>query len=396
MSEEANADAGFRALLGTPLKLSEFVLAGTVIFYVAGFAITNLYFGSLGIVSFDVLRARYLLTGFLFAVFVGLSAFLVYGLVLVLREHREDASLLRLFADIVFYSLTRFAVVSFCVAAIVELSGSTSSPPVGLPSATPPLPWSEWFSGVPAVVWSAVRQGGGMLLAGLVLILLVLVVFLVINPKMDEDATSYRKWLLRRATSLKFWKSIGLLLTSTLAFYVTLNVFTSLIRFLTRNEVTIAGGSSERLLSSAVVRFTGAVFGLYGLAGALLIFVKLGGRLGTETKGDPTSLQAAGVLWAAMLIGMVLPLYSLGVYPSMSQQVGGGRMVPVEVLTSNERVSEWLGATSVDAYLIDRASKSSLFLIVDSHSRRIVEVANSELQAITYSRTWLGSQGRHP
>jgi hypothetical protein len=391
MSEETNAESGLVALLSTPLKLSEVVLAGTVVFYVAGFVITNLYFGSLGIVSFDVLRARYVLTGFLFAVFLGLFAFLVYGLVLILREHPEDTSALRLFADIAYYSLTRVALVSFCVLALIALSGSTGSPPVGTPSAPRPLPWSEWFSSVPGLAWSAVRHAAGMLLAALALIFLVVVVLLVINPAADENATSYREWLFRRATSLTTWKGVLLVLSGTLVAFAILNVAMGLIHFLTTNEVTFASDSSGRLLSPPVVRFTGAVFGLYGAAGAVLVYVRLVASGEKEFGGDPTRQQAGLVLWVAILIAIVLPLYALGVYPSIPQQVGGGMVVQVEVLTSKEDVSAWLGVPSADVYLIDRTSNSALFLVVDRHSRRVVEVANSELQAITYDQAWRSS-----
>jgi hypothetical protein len=145
-----------------------------------------------------------------------------------------------------------------------------------------------------------------------------------------------------------------------------------------------------------VARFTGAVFALYVIAATPLLFAKLVLTGDLEWEGDPTRHQASRVYWMALLVGLVLPLYALGVYPTISQQVGGGKMVPVHVLTCNDEVSEWLASSSATLYLVDRASENSLFLVTERHSRRIVEIANSELQAITYSQSWRSSKTRHP
>ena len=70
-------------------NLSNYLLGLTILCYISGFAITNLYLGSLGIVNLDILRSRYLLTGMLFIIFIGTIGFLLYGLWNTLREYKE-------------------------------------------------------------------------------------------------------------------------------------------------------------------------------------------------------------------------------------------------------------------------------------------------------------------
>jgi hypothetical protein len=57
-------------------KLNERVLGITLLCYLLGFIITNLYLGSLGVVSFDILRTRYVLVGFLFLIYFSIISVL--------------------------------------------------------------------------------------------------------------------------------------------------------------------------------------------------------------------------------------------------------------------------------------------------------------------------------
>ena len=62
-------------------KISSIALGVTAIFYILGFVITNMYFGSLNINNFEILRSRYVLVGivfsfFLFSIFVLLKIML--------------------------------------------------------------------------------------------------------------------------------------------------------------------------------------------------------------------------------------------------------------------------------------------------------------------------------
>ena len=57
-------------------KLGNYLVGITLICYIFGFIITNLYLGTLGIVNLDMLRTRYILVGLLFMVFFSAIAFL--------------------------------------------------------------------------------------------------------------------------------------------------------------------------------------------------------------------------------------------------------------------------------------------------------------------------------
>ncbi len=69
-------------------KLGNYTIAIALLCYLTGFAITNMYLGSLGIVNLDILRARYILAGLLFLFFLGVIGYLVYGLIHTLRTTR--------------------------------------------------------------------------------------------------------------------------------------------------------------------------------------------------------------------------------------------------------------------------------------------------------------------
>ena len=73
---ENNSENKLRNLLQ---NLSNYLLSVTILCYISGFAITNLYLGSLGIVNLDILRSRYILTGMLFIAFAGTVLYLLYG-----------------------------------------------------------------------------------------------------------------------------------------------------------------------------------------------------------------------------------------------------------------------------------------------------------------------------
>ena len=47
-------------------KVSGYLVGFTLILYLAGFTVTNLYLGSLGVINLDILKSRYILSGVLF------------------------------------------------------------------------------------------------------------------------------------------------------------------------------------------------------------------------------------------------------------------------------------------------------------------------------------------
>ncbi len=63
----------------------------TLLCYLSGFVIANLYLGSLGVVNVDMLRTRYIQVGLLFLLFLGAISLLIYGLLETLRSCNRES-----------------------------------------------------------------------------------------------------------------------------------------------------------------------------------------------------------------------------------------------------------------------------------------------------------------
>lgn len=196
-------------------------------------------------------------------------------------------------------------------------------------------------------------------------------------------------------------RNIRRVLEYSLAIFIFLlawNTITSLIEFvytnnLNANEVN-TGLFSTRDLSYGWPRFFGTAFFLYALGafllsiGVVFSFSKNSGDKSTESKDDPQDKYWHWLFLLIFIIGLVMPVYSIGVYPNVPQQVDGGRVVQVkEVVTLSDKLNHSFSGPAVEVYFIDRTSKSSLFLLSNKQqqSQRVIEVANSRLQSITYN-----------
>lgn len=87
MSDSSTIEQRLPATLRPIYKLNEHVLGATLICYILGFIITNLHLSSFGIVNFDVLRVRYILTGLSFLLFTGTIIVPMYDLFYTFREY---------------------------------------------------------------------------------------------------------------------------------------------------------------------------------------------------------------------------------------------------------------------------------------------------------------------
>ncbi len=123
-------------------NLSSYAVGITLVCYLTGFVITNLYLGSFGIVNLDLLRARYILTGFLFLLFLGAIIFLVLGLIRTLYQS-EQTSIWSIIFRVIFHSIQNIAILFIAIVVIAFLAGAASHPPVGTPQISPIMPLSQ-------------------------------------------------------------------------------------------------------------------------------------------------------------------------------------------------------------------------------------------------------------
>ena len=104
---------------------------------------------------------------------------------------------------------------------------------------------------------------------------------------------------------------------------------------------------------------------------------------------EPATRLSPWIYLIALCITIVVPVYALGVYPLLPQQIGGGRALRVEVTTANQDLNSDFANPELETYLIDRASDNSLFLVTDKSRQhyRVVEVSSSLIQSIVYNQS---------
>jgi hypothetical protein len=109
MSSSSTETTNKNILLDNLQKAGNYLLSATIICYIVGFIITNIYLGSLGVVNLDLLKSRYVLTGILFIIFLAAITYQIYGLIHLLRENTNQSPI-KTIAKVVIYSLRNIAV----------------------------------------------------------------------------------------------------------------------------------------------------------------------------------------------------------------------------------------------------------------------------------------------
>ena len=75
------------------------------------------------------------------------------------------------------------------------------------------------------------------------------------------------------------------------------------------------------------------------------------------------------------------------VYPVLPQQIGGGQLIKVEIVISDNTIEPQFNNPQINTYLIDRTSATSFFMLQknDESEYKIIEIKNDIIQSITYA-----------
>ena len=373
------------------LELNQHIISLAALCYVVGFAITNLYLGSFGVVNFDILRVRYILTGLLFAFFIAIIVVPFYGLFHVLIR-KTDSSVATTLAAVFFYTLDRYSVIFLSVLAIGVFASKRSNPSIELFDFSNKFNWLSWFANqIPQIFYQSIRF---TLLLWVIVIIVIAILFsliLVINPKDKDGERKPRKAVLKEfiiaIKSKESWSSFLKVMLLTFLVFFTILAISDLISFMTGGNTAI-----KWKISAGWIRFVAVAFLFYLLISVIFLFLYLLPRRSNNssndeyfTKDDPLDryyswlyLIAFGILW-------IVPVYTLNIYPEIPQQIGGGAAVEVKVL-STEDLSPLLTGTDIRIYLLDRTAKGAIFLVVNTNleQQTIVEVSESQIKSIIY------------
>ncbi len=286
------------------------------------------------------------------------------------------------------------------VGAVAVLAGSVSSPPLGVPNVTPVLPLSTWFDMGFADAFSVVSRLFIVSIAVVVLtIAILLTAMIVINPKNRDGVRVPRSKQIKEIFS---WFTTGpkvrnflRLLVDGVVFFVFLyliQVLSSLLIFIGSGRQPAVNTSTSGILpSGGWTRFFAGLILIYGIGATILSFFKITSRGTSESHdlstGDPTEKYFSWIGLIAFATVMIVPVYALGIYPNLPQQVGGGNLVRVEVLSSDQDLHQKLTDPQIETYLIDHASDSILLLLVNNSPAQpeVIEIMSSEIKGLVYT-----------
>lgn len=352
--------------------------------YAVGFAITNIYLGSLGIVSVELARPRYILAGMLFLVFCAAIGLLVSGCLRVLRNS-SSSSEWKAFGEVGSYSVKYLSLLYvFAIPAVALLGGYGLPARIDVDTAGGAgLPWSEWLRVEPLrslrfVLFMAVFMGTALALLMLLVVL--------INPRgKDGLRTSRRQVLTEIVRSVAGFKVSHAIRAGAIVAMVTLiQLSGSLLTFMQTGVMSRQSRVDGPILDSGWLRFFIAIAGLYLMIAAFLMLSSVTPR-DSEPQRSPVGIYS-WVWLVSIAISIVIPLYSVAVYPYVPQQAGGGRSIPVQVVAAGTDFGTAVGGSDASCYLIDRTSTSVILLIthVGTQDRRIVELPTRLIDRLLY------------
>lgn len=368
-------------------KLSNYLIGITIICYGAGFAITNLYLGSMGIVTFDILRSRYILAGLLFLFFLGAIAYLVFGLFQTLRKHHQQPRI-KIIGKVLWFSYFNLGVLYFMIPAIGLFAGSYGSQSYNVPQPTQPnILWSDWLNQAPL---SILRSTALLFLFLLVVIGIFIAALIIINPKNKDGKRTPRRQILKEAFQ-KIKESKGEFFGSFLGLFIflyLLNILSSAISFFLAGKVSMTTKLTISLPSNWALFFNTIAI-IYALIAVYLTFVVLYNSSSTVSSDDDTVLSSTSSLiyFVSAFIVLVVPLYAIRVYPALPQQIGGGQLLKVQVILSDKTIEPQFEDQNIATYLIDRTSNTSFFVLQNTSQSeyKIIEIQNDAIQSIIYT-----------
>ena len=255
-------------------KISHLLIGFSALCYVtSGFAITNLYLSSLGIVSFDLLKPRYIIAGLLFIFFITAIIYLLYSLIRTLRLNSNKTRIVLLFKA--FWSSTQSIVLLFLVTIAVGIfSGNMIPQDYIIPQEKQTeIPWSTWFSAAPLSVLHTTCR---LLLLAILSAFLIFLIVILINPKDKEGKKTPRKQIFidihKKIKELKI-KDLGSFAIYFVLFYL-FNLSTSLLSFFLSGKLALTTFPSLKL-TNGWSQFINAIIIIYSFIAIWLTIIFL-------------------------------------------------------------------------------------------------------------------------
>lgn len=363
----------FRNLLAK-LSITEVLLTGTAIIYAVGFLVTNLYLGSFGVVSFQFLKVKYFLVGILFVIFCSLILAPLIQLRKRLIERQNTWKRLTLLFGRSWEVFGTFMLIGLFVNSVFSFS---RYPSLGNPDSS--FLFSEWV----------VTEGVSVILTSLKIPLVVIIVIasLVVVALailfLQKESFDY-KIKKSRELLLDIWRFI--------VSYAFVQLLVLVLAYIAWNA--LSSWTSSNSIESVTKthnwwRFIFGGFGLYFTI-ALYIFAYLPSPEDADKDVKIVSeeefigsIAMRLLLLFLFFMFIVLPVYSVAIYPYLPPQVGGGAPTPIKIILEETTYSQI--NNEGDTFLLDRTDSEIFIAVLDtSESPQVFSIPNNKVLYIHY------------
>jgi hypothetical protein len=355
------------------------LLAGV---YFLGYLITSMHFASYGVVSFELLRIRYLATGLLFIFYLALIVLPAFLLMRNINRDKKKHGRTWAAAGVAVYSATGLVTVYLSIQVLSNVSGlSAMATPVA-------ANWNKLGEHLPRnLQWAALATGGILLFAvAMILVLLgVVAIWRVANRKRPilEKSDVELKW-----TSLLISLPVAYILIFLL--FEAFEVLSLLIDTRSFAATTASPKLSVVSLSEGWRRLFFAAAGFYCLFVVLVAVPRLAGSSDADEQQAygpvyRSYVQAGLLYWIATIVMVVFGAYVVGVYPYLPQQIGGGKPVPVVVQLEDGR-KPWDSADRL--LLLDSSQERWIVVATKGTETKVFAIPPSQLIHVEFLFPW--------
>lgn len=399
--------------------LTQISIALAAMCYVSGFIITSVYLASYGVVQVELVRARYVLVGFVFLLFC-------FGIIVptalvgrLWEDVQKDlvplrpASIGSLLGFLLVVALACFTnPLIFIGLALLSLSG-----PPWLPGTVPTIGFHEPLL---CVGWRIMGQSARQLaIAGSGLILGFIVMVIVRSIRAAAREARGTPLAIIPASIRGVWTQLNRVLLSREGLVKVIKAMVGLwIVFM----LGLASLEFIDIVLSDVPVTYGSLPGYAGYASGLIrrvilvslawIFISacfstqfMRTHVEEESKPSPGAESGKKATSGYLFLGSFLPpvilfvaalfitVYTLAIFPALGYHVGGGAPQPVTVFSENEEIQAIVGEGDVETYLLDRSGHEYLFVFTSATGDyQVMEISTENIDSIVYKREAVESE----
>lgn len=384
------------------LEIKDLLLSFSVITYISGFLITNFFLGYLGIVHFDLLRVKYIISGFMYLLFLLSILFPIYGLIHTLKESHGNSKFFLIYR-VCWFTFIAYGIILFLTVFVSRLAG-TSILKIGFVGKSSVIPLSEYLvSSLPLVYNFALSTVFLTIILIPIIFLFIISIIIIFNPSSNGQKFN-RKESLTRFLKLGgdgFWEFIKSILQFLLVIFIGTFILAYVVRVFTyfvsddflASFLFSSTNTTLISLNDGWLRLFIISFSIYLFLTVLVTIPYFLYDSSSKRKTSPDLYNfPENVLWniffVTIFVTFTLSVYTIAIYPLLPQQLGGGRPIPVSVEANLEK-NESKSSEVNNILLIDRTSSTMIFLVINKQNMNndIVEVSNSQITSITYLNT---------